>query len=103
MNRIGVANNAAGTLKSYRYGNAGRNVLTGPRIVDVDASAIKTWSFSESRRLEFRAEFFNLPNHPIFSNPDTTNTQGPGAPTFGQLTSTRIDPRDVQLALKIVF
>ena len=93
---VGVS---AGSLTSYRYGNVGRNVLTGPRIVDVDASVIKQWSLGESRRLEFRAEFFNLPNHPIFGQPDTS----PGNPTYGQLTSTRIDPRDVQMALKIVF
>jgi len=99
VNRLGVANNASNLLTSYRYGNVGRNVLTGPRIVDVDASVIKLWSFSEARRLEFRAEFFNLPNHPIFGQPDTS----PGSSTYGQLTSTRIDPRDVQLALKIVF
>ena len=99
VNRLGVANNAAGSLTSYRYGNAGRNVLTGPPIVDLDASVIKGWSLGEVRRLEFRAEFFNLPNHPIFGQPDTS----PGSSTYGALTSTRIDPRDIQLALKVIF
>ena len=95
----GVCEQRGEFLDVFRYGNVGRNVLTGPRIVDVDASVIKLWALGETRRLEFRAEFFNLPNHPLFGQPDTS----PGSSTYGQLTSTRIDPRDVQLALKIVF
>jgi len=59
----------------------------------------KNWQLRESWRLEFRAEFFNLPNHPIFGQPDTS----PGSPTYGIIGSTRVDSREVQLALKLVF
>jgi len=72
VNRAGFANNAANSLTSYRYGNAGRNVLTGPRIVDVDASIIKLWALGETRRLEFRAEFYNAWNTTMFDPPNTT-------------------------------
>ena len=98
-NRLGVNNNRPQDVTQYRYGNAGRNVLIGPPLMDVDASVAKNWVMQESRRLEFRAEFFNLPNHPIFAQPDTS----PGSPTYGVIGGTRVDSREVQLALKFVF
>lgn len=99
VNRLGVSNTRPQDITAYRYGNAGRNVLTGPPIMGVDASVAKNWTIREGYRLEFRGEFFNLPNHPIFGQPGTS----PGSPTYGVIGSTRIDPRDVQLALKFVF
>ncbi len=54
----------------------------------------------ENATLQFRAEFFNLFNHPQFSNPTLTFNS---APTFGQITSTSVNPRLVQLALKYAF
>jgi hypothetical protein len=99
VNRSGVANNRPQDVTQYRYGTAGRNVLIGPPLVNVDGSVAKNWQLRESWRLEFRAEFFNLPNHPIFGQPDTS----PGSPTYGIIGSTRVDSREVQLALKLVF
>jgi hypothetical protein len=99
VNRLGVAINRPQDVTQYRYGNAGRNVLIGPPLVDVDASVAKNFTLRESTKLEFRAEFFNLPNHPIFGQPDTS----PGSPTYGVIGGTRVDSRDVQLALKLVF
>ncbi len=98
-NRLGIANNRAQDVTQYRYGNAGRNVLIGPPLVDVDASAAKNFTVREGVRLEFRAEFFNAPNHPIFGQPDTA----PGSPTYGVIGGTRVDSREIQLALKLVF
>ena len=98
-NRVGIANNRAQDVTTYRYGSVGRNVLTGPPIAALDASVAKNWVIREGYRLEFRSEFFNLPNHPLFGQPGTS----PGSPTYGVIGSTRIDPRDVQLALKFVF
>jgi len=54
--------NAFGT-----FGNMGRNIFRGPGFVDWDASIGKVWSFSERFRLQLRAEFFNLLNHPSFA------------------------------------
>jgi hypothetical protein len=98
-NRNGVAITRPQDVTQYRYGNAGRNVLIGPPLVDVDASVAKNFRLWESGRLEFRAEFFNAPNHPIFGQPDT----GPGSPTYGVIGGTRVDSREIQLALKLVF
>lgn len=50
-------------------GNVGRNCLRGPRQVNVDFSIAKLFPIAESRNFEFRAEFFNLFNHPNFANP----------------------------------
>jgi hypothetical protein len=99
VNRLGVANNRAQDVTLYRYGNAGRNVLIGPPLVDIDASVAKNWTLRENYRLEFRSEFFNVPNHPIFGQPGTS----PGSTTYGVIGGTRVDSREVQLALKLVF
>jgi hypothetical protein len=86
-------------LVQYRYGNAGRNVLIGPPIVNLDASLTKDWVMRETHCLERRGEFFNLPNHPNFGQPGVS----PGSATYGVVGATRIDSREVQLALKFVF
>ena len=57
------------------FGNAGRNSLCGPSLKEIDFSLIKRTQISERASLEFRAEFFNIFNHPNFNVPD--NTQGP--------------------------
>lgn len=53
----------------------------------------------ESSTLEFRSEFFNAFNRAQFGDPDTEFT----SPTFGQISSTVVNPRVVQLALKFSF
>jgi hypothetical protein len=53
----------------------------------------------ENATLQFRAEFFNLFNHSQFSNP----ASNVGAGNFGQITSTSVNPRLMQLALKYIF
>jgi hypothetical protein len=83
----------------FRYGNAGRNVVTGPGVISWDFSVNKNFQFTERQRLEFRAEFFNLPNHPIWANPGT----GFGSTVFGVIGSTRADSRQIQFGLKYLF
>ena len=83
----------------YTFGNAGRNVIEGPGIIGLDFSARKRFLITENKYFEFRGEIFNLPNHPIFNLPSTSMT---GA-TYGKITSTRIDSRELQLALRLVF
>ena len=53
----------------------------------------------ERMRVEFRAEAFNFTNTPIFGLPGLTL----GSPTFGVVTGQENSPRQIQLALKIVF
>jgi hypothetical protein len=84
---------------ALRYGNAGRDVTTGPGIIDVDASVTKNFNFTERQYLEFRAEFFNIPNHPIFQAPGSTVGTG----TYGVIGSTQVDSRQLQFGLKYVF
>ena len=55
--------------------------------------------WSEYHSLEFRAEAFNAFNTPQYSNPD----QNLGDTAFGQVTSTKLDNRELQLALKYRF
>jgi hypothetical protein len=80
------------------FGNSGRNILIGPGTFNVDFSAIKNFRLSESKRLQYRAEFFNVLNHANLNNPGTNVASG----TFGRITSAR-DPRILQMALKLYF
>jgi hypothetical protein len=83
----------------YTRGNAGRNILRADSFANVDFAAYKRWPFWESRWIEFRSEFFNLPNHTTFSTPNALL----GTPQYGTVTGTRNSGRQVQLALKLHF
>ena len=80
------------------FGNAGRNILEGPGFQSVNASLVKNTALTEGVKLQFRAEAFNLFNHPNFNLPDNFL----GSPTFGRITSAR-DPRHIQFGLKLLF
>jgi len=80
------------------FGNAGRNILEGPGFQNVNASLVKNTALTERVNLQFRAEAFNLFNHPNFNLPDNFL----GSPTFGRITSAR-DPRHIQFGLKLLF
>ncbi len=84
---------------NFRYGTTGRNSVTGPGIISLDASLNKKFLFTEGRYLEFRTEVFNAPNHPIW-NPPGNQLRTPNA---GVITSTKIDSRQLQFGLKLVF
>jgi hypothetical protein len=95
-----------------QFGNSGRNILSGPGLVNLDVALIKKIRLSERVRLQFRAEAFNIFNHPNFGNPNatcvttSTATCAPGpqdvGDNIGQI-STAGDPRDIQLGLKLLF
>lgn len=93
FNPAAFTNAAPGTV-----GITSRNFLTGPSLVNVDTSVFKEFGVHERGKIQFRAELFNLFNHPNFYNPD--NTVGDGS--FGQLLSAR-DGRIAQFALKYLF
>jgi len=80
------------------FGNAGRNILEGPGFQNVNASLVKNTTLTEGVKLQFRAEAFNLFNHPNFNLPDNFL----GSPTFGRIASAR-DPRHIQFGLKLLF
>ena len=92
---------------NYIYGNSGRNILFGPGTTEFDLSLFKEFALNESasRRLEFRAEAFNVLNTPEFNDPSASignaavgTITSAGAPLLFQRTS-----REVQLALKLYF
>jgi carboxypeptidase family protein/TonB-dependent receptor-like protein len=92
--------NAAGT-----FGNLGRNTVTAPGLSNVDFTLVKTTPLTERKKLEFRAEFFNLLNHANFGLPvlnvfSSSRTRSGNA---GQISSTTTDNRDIQLGLKLIF
>ena len=60
------------TPRQYTYGNAGRNILRGPGRTNLDFSVFKQFAITERYRVQFRAEFFNLFNHPQFDLPNTS-------------------------------
>jgi hypothetical protein len=82
-----------------RIGNSPRTICCGPHISNSDFAILKTISLSETRRVDFRAEFFNIFNHTQFFNPDGNISDGA---QFGQVTESR-DPRELQFALKFFF
>jgi Carboxypeptidase regulatory-like domain len=96
------------------FGNAGNGIVSGPDQRNFDISVIKKVRLTESKSLEFRAEFFNAFNTPSFANPPLnagTVTQDPtsGLPTFqpdssfGKIFETSVAPRIIQFALKLYF
>jgi hypothetical protein len=91
---------AAGT-----FGNAGRGVLYGPSAWDADFSLLKTTPIGERAKLQFRAEVFNLFNHPTFAEPYNvvgTSSFGQILSTFGSTLGFGVS-RQIQLALKLTF
>src|SRR5580658_6320173 len=89
------------------FGNAGRNIILGPGLQNWDLSFIKEFPVREQMHFEFRAEFFNIWNHPNlqFADPTTTNENFSierGATQFGFPTAS-LAPRLVQFALKFYF
>jgi outer membrane receptor protein involved in Fe transport len=95
----GCINAAAFQAVTFAYGNAGRNLLYGPGLYNVDFSAFKNFPIAERAKLQFRSEFFNLFNTPAFNNPSATL----GTTSFGSITSTKHDNRVIQFALKLSF
>lgn len=87
------------TPAQFTYGNLHRNDSYGPGRESVNFSMFKNFPIYERLQLQFRAEAFNLFNHPNPSNPNTTF----GTAAFGTITSTQTDPRILQLAGKINF
>ena len=98
------------------YGNVGKNVFRDTPFRNWDVSVQKNWKFKERLTAQFRAEFFNVLNHPMFADvgaghlanndPSTgslalanaTPDQGAGNPVLGSGSN-----RDIQLGLKLIF
>jgi hypothetical protein len=103
---------------SGTYGTAGRNIFRNTPFETWDFSILKNWKFKERMSAQFRAEFFNVLNHPIFGGVDAghlaNNDPSVGSNTFGQATATADlaagnpvmgsgSNRVIQLGLKLAF
>ncbi len=92
-------------------GNEGHNVFNMPSNKRIDLSIFKDFPITESTKLQFRAEGFNITNTPLFGMPGNviSTFDSTGVPTnagnFGRITTTNAfyTPRDIQLALKLIF
>jgi hypothetical protein len=80
------------------YGNSGFNPLIGPGTVEFDLSGFKSFQITESKRLEFRSEFFNAFNRANFNLPSS----GVPSATAGEITAAR-PSRQIQMSLKFLF
>ncbi len=89
---------------SGTFGNLGRGTLRGPRLRGLDLSLFKTTALTESLKLGFRAEFFNVLNHSNFSFPNLTVFSGSAiSPSAGVINATATTSRQIQFGLKLSF
>lgn len=97
---LGFVNPAAFSVPTNAFGNLGRNTCIGPSYYDLDAGLYKNFNFREGKEyLQFRSEFFNLPNTHTFGGIGTTL----GNSGFGQATNVEQSQRIIQFALKLYF
>jgi hypothetical protein len=88
------------------YGDAGRNVLTGPGLATTDFSLAKNTPLTDKLRLQFRAEFFNLFNRANFGTPNAvvfSSASATPSPTAGVISSTATTSRQVQFGVKMLW
>jgi len=86
-------------VTAVRFGTAGRNILRGAPIINLNASLFRTFAITERLHLQFRAESYNLSNTPHFANPASNVSSG----NFLVITSAAQDQRQFRLALKMTF
>lgn len=84
------------------FGNSSTGIVTGPGQSNLDLALIRNVGMHWPREraiIQIRVEFFNALNHPQFSNPNTSY----GTSTFGVISSTSVNPRVGQVAVKMIF
>jgi hypothetical protein len=90
-----------------RLGDAGRNDVIGPGLVDLDFSLFKNIPIREALKAQFRAEFFNIINHPNFASPNDNrvilNPDGSVPSNASAVTLPSTTSRQIQLALKFTW
>jgi hypothetical protein len=101
---------AFGRPANGQLGNTGRNAFRGPGFTNFDVSLFKTFKFTERVNLQYRAEFFNIFNNTqwfgINSGINVPNeNQALPLANRGQsgFITTARDPRNIQMALKLIF
>ena len=114
-NSVPIANSPAGCVPSTGLAALGGiTQIPGPGFHRLDLSIFKDFPIKERFRLQFRAELFNITNHPNFNAPNfggngvvaISNSGNYNSSTFGEIGSTRdapYDPRQIQFALKFFY
>jgi hypothetical protein len=87
---------------AFTYGNAGRDIVTGPGLNNLDATIQKQFPVRESMKLQFRLDVFDFLNHPNFNAPVGAGRIFSNAASFGAITSAN-DPRELQFSLRLAF
>lgn len=88
------------------FGNSGVGIVRGPGQANFDAALTKSLVLSEGHTLQLRGEFYNLFNHTQFAIPTAAGNQtlyASNPALFGVITSTSVNPRLVQIALRYQF
>ncbi len=90
-------------------GNVGRNTLIAPSVFNMDVSITRDFLLDSKRRLQFRADIFNLPNHPNFNSASGNSAivfsgaSGNRNSTAGRITQTATTSRQIQFSLRLSF
>lgn len=87
---------------AFTYGNAGRNIVTGPGLQNFDATLQNAFHVRENMQLQVRVDIFNLLNHPNFNPPIGAGRLFSSNSSFGSITSAN-DPREMQFSLRLAF
>ena len=105
-----VTTQAACPTCATLFGDSGIGILLGPGQVNFDTSLMKTTKATERLTVQFRADAFNLFNHPQFSSIGQGGCCGPQPSlpdvsngTSGIISSTSVGPRVIQFGLKMLF
>lgn len=109
----GLNPNAFSIPSTIRQGTEGRNDIPGFGLTQVDLSIGRKFSLTERLNLQFRADAFNILNHPNFSNPAASLDCGPACLISGTMLNAALGglnplfqeggPRSLQLSLKLAF
>jgi hypothetical protein len=94
---------APGQQSAHSFGNSRIGNLRGPDLVDFDLVLQKNFKIRESQQVEFRAEFFNIFNHPNFGLPGGGSAVPVDVPGGASITNTATDNRQIEFALKYTF
>ncbi len=97
---VTVTSQAACPTCATLFGSSGLGAILGPGNVNWDTSILKTTKITERTTVQFRTDFFNILNHAQFSPPGVAQ-ETPN--TFGVITTTAVNPRIIQFALKFMF
>jgi hypothetical protein len=94
---------APGQTSAHEFGDSRIGNLRGPDLVTFDLALQKNFKITERQQIEFRAEMFNLFNHPNFGLPGGGSLISVDVPGGAAITNTSIDNRQIEFALKYAF